>query len=86
MCCPNLFVKEGLSKEIVCFLKEVELKMIQKGVISADLIDKPISSLLVTWCQSLQGRARNKNKKLLLLNNLPSFVQNGCPILTIETE
>jgi hypothetical protein len=86
MCCPNSFNKEGLSKEIVCSLKEVELKMIQKGVISADLINKPIPSLLVTWRQSSQGRARKKNKKLLLLINLPSFVQNGYPIFTIKIE
>jgi hypothetical protein len=86
MCCPNLFDKDGLSKEIVCSLKEVELKMIQKGVVSADLVDKPIPPLLFLWCQSSQGRARYKNKKLLSLNNLPCFVQNGCLILTIKME
>ncbi len=84
MCCPNLFNKDGLSKEIVYSLKEVELKMIRKGGISADLTNKPIPSLFVTWCQSSQGRARNKNKKLLSLNNLPSFVQDGCSVLTIK--
>ncbi len=64
MCCPNLFDKDGISEEIVCSLKEVQLKMIWKGVILADLVDEPIPQLLVTWHQSSQGRARNKNKKL----------------------
>ncbi len=86
MCCPDLFDKEGITKELLFHMKEVKKKMIMKGQLPSTLIDDPLPLISISWQQSTQGKGRNKREKLLLLNNLPSFGQNGCMVLTIKTE
>jgi hypothetical protein len=86
MCCPNLFDKEGLTQELVHNLKEVRLKLIRKGSVSSNFMDKPLPAFNISWHQNTQGKGRNKGEKLLSWNNLPSFIQNGCVVCTIKTE
>jgi hypothetical protein len=84
MCFPNLFDKDGLTQELVGNLKEGKLKLIRKRSVSSDFMDKPLPTFNILWCQNTQGKGRNKGEKLLSLNNLPSFIHNGCVVCTIE--
>ncbi len=86
MCCPNVFNKEGLTKELLFHMKEVEKKLMAKGWLSYTLVDEPLPPISIQWWQSTQGKGRNKREKQLLLNNLPAFGQIGCLVLTVETE
>jgi hypothetical protein len=49
-------------------------------------MDKPLPAFWISWHLNTQGKWRNKGEKLLSLNNLPSFIQNGCVICSIESE
>ena len=86
VCCPDLFDKEGITKELLFHMKEVEKKMITKGQLPSTLIDDFLPLISISRQQRTQGKGQNKGEKLLLLNNLPSFSQNGCMVLTIKTE
>jgi hypothetical protein len=78
ICCPTLINKDGLTQELVRNLKEVKLKLIRKGFVSSDFMDEPLPTFYILWRQNTQGKGRNKGEKLLSLNNLPLFIQNGC--------
>jgi hypothetical protein len=86
MCCPNVFDKEGLTKELLFHIKEVEKKLMAKGRLLYTLMYEPLPPISIQWQQSTQGKGRNKREKQLLLNNLPTFGQIGCLVLTVETE
>ncbi len=86
MCCPNIFDKEGLTKELLFHMKEVEKKLMATGRLLYTLMDEPLPPISIQWRQSTQGKGRNKREKQLLLNNLPTFGQIGCLVLTIETK
>ncbi len=60
--------------------------MIRKGSVPSNFMDKPLPTCNILRHQNTQGKGRNKGKKLLSLNNLPSFIQKGCVVCTIETE
>jgi hypothetical protein len=86
MCCPNVFDKEGLTKELLFHMKEIEKKLMAKGRLSYTLMDEPLPPISIQWRQSTQGKGRNKREKQLSLNNFPAFGQIGCLVLTVEME
>ncbi len=86
MRCPNVFDKEGLTKELLFHMKEVEKKLMAKGWLLYTLMDEPLPPISIQWRQSTQGKGWNTREKRLSLNNLPAFGQIGCLVLTIKTE
>jgi hypothetical protein len=84
MCCPNVFNKEGLTKELLFHMKEVEKKLMAIGWLLYTLMDEPLPPISIQWQQGTQGKGWNKREKQLLLNNLPAFGQIGCLVLTIK--
>jgi hypothetical protein len=55
-CCPSVFEREGLTKELTYNLNMVEKKMYNKGQLPMDLHDKPLPSMYISWTQNSQGR------------------------------
>ncbi len=85
-CCPCIFEREGLTKELIHNLKTVKKKLCNKGQLSMDLHDEPLPAMYILWRQNSQGRGRNRRERQLSLNNLEAYGQNGCLVLSIETE
>jgi len=85
-CSPNVFEREGLTEELIYNMKLVEKKMCNKGQLSMDLYDEPLPAMHISWRHNSQGKGRNKRERKLSLNDLEAFGQNGCQVLSIETE
>jgi hypothetical protein len=85
-CCPSIFKREGLTKELTYNLNMVEKKMCNKGQLPMDLHDKPLPVMYISWRQNSQGRGQNRRERQLSLNNLEAYGQNGCLVLSIEME
>jgi hypothetical protein len=86
MCCPNVFDKEGLTKELLFHMKAVEKKLMAKGWLSYTLMDEPLPPISIQRRQSTHGKGWNKREKQLSLNNLPAFGLIGCLVLTVKME
>jgi hypothetical protein len=85
-CCPSVFEREDQTKELTYNLKMVEKKMCNNGQLPMDLHDKPLPAMYILWRQNSQGRGQSRRERQLSLNNLEAYGQNGCLVLSIETE
>ncbi len=77
-CCPSIFEREGLTKELIYNLKTVEKKLCNKGQLSMNLHDEPLPAMYILWRQNSQDRGRNRRERQLSLNNLEAYGYNGC--------
>ncbi len=85
-CCPSIFEREGLTKELIHNLKTVKKKLFNKGHLSIDLHDEPLPAMYILGRQNSQGRGQNRRERQLSLNNLEAYSQNGCLVLSIKME
>jgi hypothetical protein len=74
-CCPSIFKRECLTKELIYNLKTVKKKLCNKGQLSIDHHDEPLPAMYILWRQNSQGRGQNRRERQLSLNNLEAYAK-----------